>query len=121
MITNNTITKKTLNTLAKITGTTLTLGKLIYSIRRGEELTQVEFAKLLNISTSHLCDIEHDRKIVSPKLSAKYAKILGYDEEQFIRLALQAILDKAELKYNIELGVTKPKVKSTRISRINGC
>ena len=103
------MTQKALEAIEKITKTQLTLGKLIYSIRRCDEMTQIQFAELLKISKSHLCDIEHDRKIVSPKLAAEYAKKLGYDEEQFVRLALQAYIDKAGLKYNIELE-TKRKV-----------
>ena len=97
------MTQDTLKTLEQISGIKLTLGKMLYSIRLCEEMTQVEFARLLDISKSHLCDIEHDRKIVSPKLAAEYANKLGYGEEQFIRLALQASIDKDGLNYNIEL------------------
>ncbi|MCC2625307.1 MAG: uncharacterized protein K0R14_1180 [Burkholderiales bacterium] len=116
MITKSKMTKQTLKTMEKITGQKLTLGMLIYSIRLGEEMTQTEFAQLLNISKSHLCDLEHGRKLVSPKLAAQYANRLGYDEEQFIRLALQASIDKAGLNYDIELGARpkKPIIKQNK-------
>jgi|SRR6185437_2899239 len=110
MITKNKMTQQTLKTVEKITGQKLTLGTLIYSIRLCEEMTQIEFAKLLNISKSHLCDLEHARKLVSPKLAAQYANKLGYDEEQFIRLAIQASIDKAGLNYDVELGVRPKKI-----------
>lgn len=83
------VTQKTLKKLENISGSKLTLGKLISSIRNCDEISQVEFANKLNISRQQLCNIEHDRKVISDKLAAKYAEILGYSVPQFIRLALQ--------------------------------
>jgi DNA-binding XRE family transcriptional regulator len=97
------ITKKTLKEIEKVTGCKLTLGKLIWSIRECEEMTQVDFAKELGVSKQYLCDIEHDRKNVSPKTAANYAKILGYSQEQFIRLALQGMVDRDGLKVFVEI------------------
>ena len=73
MSTKSRITDKTLKELEKITGGPLTLGQLIWSLRMSDEVTQVEFAKKLNISRQHLCDIERGRKPVSPKLTGQYA------------------------------------------------
>lgn len=101
MITNETL--NTLNYLETLTGGPLTLGKLINSIRLCDEVSQVEFARKLGMSRQQLCDIEHDRKIVSPKLAAKYATILGYSPSQFIRLALQAILDRDNLDVAVDV------------------
>lgn len=98
---NSKTTKRTLKKLEKITGGKLTLGRLIWSIRESEEISQVEFAKKLNISKQHLCDLEHDRKNISPKLAAKYAETLGYPQEQFIQLALQNTVDREGLKVKI--------------------
>jgi hypothetical protein len=39
-----------------------------------------------------LCDIEKDRRSVSPARASQWAKTLGYDPEQFIELALQGEL-----------------------------
>jgi len=103
MSTKSKITDKTLKSLEKITGSVLTLGGLIGSIRMAEEMTQVAFAKELNISRQHLCDIERGRKPVSPKLAGEYAVRLGYSEKQFIRLALQDELDRAGLHFEVEL------------------
>ena len=100
------ITKTTKDTLAeieKITGSKLTLGNSILAIRQADGLSQVEFANMLGITKQHLCDIEHERKTVSPKLAAKYAEILGYSQEQFIRLALQDMVDRAELNVQVEI------------------
>jgi transcriptional regulator with XRE-family HTH domain len=98
-------TKKSLKAIEKIAGGKLTLGKLIGAIREGENLSQVELAESLGISKQHLCDIEHDRKSISPKLAATYAKKLGYSEEQFIRLSLQSILDREGINWFISLNM----------------
>lgn len=99
----NKITKRSLTQIEKITGSKLTLGKLIWSIRECEEMTQVKFAKKLGVSKQHICDVEHDRKNISPKTAANYAKILGYPQEQFIRLALQNIVDQDGLGVIVKL------------------
>jgi transcriptional regulator with XRE-family HTH domain len=99
----NTNNLDTATYLEQLSGGSLTLGKLINSIRMCDEISQVEFANKLGISRQHLCDIEHDRKIVSPKLAAQYATILGYPVSQFIRLALQAILDRDNLDVAVDI------------------
>lgn len=100
------MTLKSLESIEKITGGSLTLGKFIWAIRQSEESSQLAFAENLGISKQHLCDIEHGRKGVSPKLAAIYADILGYSKEQFIRLSLQDMVDCEGLRYMIEV---KPK------------
>lgn len=97
------MTEKTLKEMDKITGSKLTLGKLIWAIRNADEISQVKFANKLNITKQHLCDIEHDRKSISPKLAAKYAEILGYSKEQFIRLSLQDLLNREGLNVQVEI------------------
>ena len=94
MNTKRNINKRVVAKLESIAGERLTFGNMIKSIRLGEEMTQESFALLLEISKQCLCDIEKGRRCVSPKLAAKYAKILGYSEDQFIRLCLQDILER---------------------------
>jgi len=89
--------------LEDITGGPLSLGKFLQSIRLGEEMSQVEFADQLGISKSHLCDIEKGRKLLSPERAAVFAKILKYSPEQFVRLALQDQLEKAGLKFKVQI------------------
>lgn len=98
-----TYTQQSLAALDEITQTPLTLGSLIWSIRKGESMTQIEMARQLNMSRQQLCDIEHDRKNVSPKLAAQYADKLGYSQEQFVRLALQNQVDQAGLDFLVEV------------------
>ena len=96
-------TKQSLATLDEITQTSLTLGSLIGSIRQSEGMTQIEMARQLNMSRQQLCDIEHNRKNVSPKLADQYADKSGYSQEQFARLALQNQVNQAGLDFVVEV------------------
>ena len=123
-MTTNDLTKQTTDFLSESINATLTLGKLINSIRLGEEMSQVQFAKIIGISRQQLCDIEHDRKTVSPKLAAKYAEILGYSSSQFIRLALQSIVDRDNLDVAVDVHfrndpkVAKYQNNTTNVTRL---
>jgi len=81
----------------------LTFSSLLLSIRQGEELSQVEFAKLLKVSKQYICDIEHGRRTVSPKAAATYAIILGYYPQHFVKLCLQDLIDKEGLKLKVDV------------------
>jgi len=96
-------TQETLQYLENLMGEKLTLGSFILAIRQGEELSQVDFAKLLGISRQVLCDIEHGRRIISPKKAAEYAKLLGYSKNQFVRLCLQDMIDRDHLGLRVEI------------------
>ena len=96
-------TSRAMRALEKIAGGPLTLGGAIESIRVGEGLSQTECAKKLGVSKSHLCDVEKDRKVVSPERAAKWAKIMGYPEAVLVKLAIQAELNAAGLKYKVEI------------------
>ncbi len=89
MITNNALSE-----IEKISGEKLTLGNLIWSIRMCDEMNQVDFAEKLGVSRQYLCDLEHNRKSVSPKKAKQFAKKLGYSEKQFVALAIQAIFER---------------------------
>lgn len=86
-----------------LVGGRITLGALIEAIRRGEEETQAALAAKLGITKSHLCDIERGRKLVSPERAARFAELLGYSSDQFVRLALQDAVDRAGLHYKVEV------------------
>ncbi|MFT3741616.1 MAG: helix-turn-helix transcriptional regulator [Gammaproteobacteria bacterium] len=92
-----------MNTLDRITGGELTLGKAIRAIRLGEDIKQSDFAKMIHVTQSYLSDLENDRKEVSPQKAAEIARILGYSEKQFIRLAVQDGLRRKGFHYEIEV------------------
>ena len=89
--------------LETLTGGPLTLGELLLAIRQGEEMSQTELAKQLSISRSHLCDLEKGRKTLSPGRASQFARVLGYSEAQFVRLALQAMVEDAGLQLAVEV------------------
>jgi transcriptional regulator with XRE-family HTH domain len=83
--------------LEDLTGGPLTFGRFVQSIRLGEEMSLEAFASQLGVSRTNLSDIEHGRRGVSVERAAHWAELLGYDQAQFVRLALQAQLDEAGL------------------------
>ncbi len=91
--------------MEEVSGGDLTLSSLLYAIRVGEDMSQAEFALQLGVSKSHICDIEKGRKRVSPMRAMQFARILKYSEAQFIRLALQDIVNQLNQKpiWHVEL------------------
>jgi len=96
MLTNE--SKESIDFLKSLIGKKPTLGDYLLAIRQGEELTQVAFASKLEISRQNLCDIEHNRRFISPKIAADFADKLGYSSKQFVRLCLQDLLNREGLK-----------------------
>ena len=84
--------------LEKAAGGPLTFGRMLRSIRMGEEATLKEFAKILKVSIPHLSDIENDRRVVSAERAAKFADLLGFSEAQFVELAVQDMLNHSGLE-----------------------
>ena len=81
----------------------VTLGGMLWSLRMCDEISQSEFARRLGVSRSHLCDVEKGRKLVSPERAAAWAKVLGFPETVFVKLALQEQLDRAGVKMNVQV------------------
>ena len=74
--------------LEKLIGGPLTLGGALSAVRESEEESLAVFAERLAISRTHLSDIEHGRRSVSPERASRFAKALKQNEAQFVRLAL---------------------------------
>ena len=89
--------------LEKLAGGPLTLGMAIRATREGEEISQAQFARRLGVTRSYLCDLEKNRKTVSPAKAAKFARVLGFSEQEYVRLALQDALRRAGLAYTVEI------------------
>ncbi|EKD72716.1 MAG: hypothetical protein ACD_45C00605G0005 [uncultured bacterium] len=103
MTTKKQKTSATHKLLERISGKRLTLGNLLLAIREGEEMTQVEFAKLLGISNRYLCDLEHARRFASPSAAEEYAKKLGYSSQQFVRLCLQDLMEREGIHFIVDV------------------
>ena len=93
--------------MESICGGPLTLAMALRSFRKCEEISQVDFAKKLGISKARLCDIEKGRKLVSPSLAAKYARILGESENLYVSLAVQDSFRREGLHYSVRLEAIK--------------
>jgi transcriptional regulator with XRE-family HTH domain len=91
----------TIKALEKIRGGPLTFGKMIESIRKCDEISQVELAQKMNISKAHLCDIEKGRRSVTLTRAMQFAKVLGYSATQFASKALEDQAREAGLKLKI--------------------
>lgn len=89
--------------LQDLAGGELTLGGFLRAIRTGEHMTLEAFAGRIGISRQNLCDVEHDRRSVSPSRAADWARALGYSEAQFVRLALQDQISRAGLKLRVSV------------------
>ena len=89
--------------MEKLTGGPISICEILWSLRKSDEMTQSEFASILEISKQHLCDIEKGRKAVSPARAAVFAKRLGQSPMYFIQLALQEELEKAGVKIKIKV------------------
>jgi transcriptional regulator with XRE-family HTH domain len=63
----------------------------------------MQFAARLGISRARLCDIEKGRKTVSPERAARFAALLGYSPDQFVRLAPQDSVNRTGLRYTVQL------------------
>jgi len=97
------ISENSMTFLENLTGKKVTMGHLLWSIRACEELSQVDFSKILGVSRQYLCDLEHNRRIVSAKMAASFASKLGYSPMHFIQIAMQDELNKYGLNFDIQL------------------
>ena len=93
--------------MEKITGGPLTIGEILWALRKCDEIPQTTFAKNLGISKQHLCDIEKGRKFVTPARAALFAKKLGHppaavDIREFTLPSLTRPLWKWYLGHDIE-------------------
>lgn len=89
--------------LENITSKKMTIGNLLWSIRECDELSQAAFAKTLGISRQYLCDIEHNRRTISPKAALDFATKLGHSPAQFIQLAIQDEINKYGLNFDVQI------------------
>ena len=81
----------------------LTFGKALEAHRKGEEMTQKQFAEILGITPSSLCDLEKGRRIPSVKRAAKIARTIGMSEKTWVKFAIQDMIREAELEYNVSV------------------
>jgi len=89
--------------LERLIGGPLTLGGALSALRESEEESLAVFSERLSISRTHLSDIEHGRRAVSPERASRFAKALRQNEAQFVRLALQDQIRSAGLRLRVDV------------------
>jgi antitoxin HigA-1 len=89
--------------LEQLIGGPLTLGGALSALHESEEESLAVFAERLSISRTHLSDIEHGRRSVSPERASRFAKALKQNEAQFVRLALQDQIRSAGLRLRVDV------------------
>ncbi len=81
----------------------ITFGRALWAHRKGEEMTLKQFAQILGISPSSLCDLEKGRRIPSVKRAAKIARTLGMSEKTWVKIAIQDMIRDADLEYRVSV------------------
>lgn len=81
----------------------VTFGELLVLIRRAEGMSRDSFAHRLGVSRTNLWYIERRRKAITPQQAACWARQLGYDQAQFVQLALQSLVAEAGLDLTVSL------------------
>jgi transcriptional regulator with XRE-family HTH domain len=67
----------------------MSFAMLLRSIRTRDDLTQKELADILEVTVSHISDIENGRKFVSVERGYEFAQKLKDSEKFFVAVALQ--------------------------------
>ena len=94
--------------LERLTGGPLTLGALLRAIREGEGWSLAEMGARLGVTRAFVANLEKG-KPVSAARAAHYAKVLGYSQSQFVRLALQDELSRAGLAYDVRISQSRAR------------
>lgn len=89
--------------LESLMGGPLSLGGALSAIRETENESLAVFSARLEVSRTHLSDIEHGRRSVSPERAARFAAALGQSQTQFVRLALQDQIRNAGLNLRVDV------------------
>lgn len=93
----------TLKTLEKLNKGELNFADLLVSLRKTDEVSQVELAKKLKVSKGLICDIEKGRRSASIELAAKIAKVMGYPKEAMIKQVIDDQLREAKINLKVKL------------------
>jgi DNA-binding XRE family transcriptional regulator len=97
------MTTRTKKFLKEINKTAFSFGVLLASLRKADEVTQVELADKVGVSKGLICDIEKGRRNASLELATQIANALGYPKEPVIKQIFEDQLREAKLKLKVKL------------------
>ena len=89
--------------LEKLVGEEFTFGMALEAHRVREGLTQAELADILGCGTSHICNLEKGRTLVSAKKAAEIARAIGDNEKFFVTLIFRDQLKKTGKNWKVEV------------------
>lgn len=89
--------------LTELVDEPMSFAMLLRAIRTRDDLTQRQLALKLDVSVSHISDLENGRKFVSVERAYEFAQKLKESEKYFIALALQDQITQADLDYTVEI------------------
>lgn len=89
--------------LDDLIGEPTTFADLVLACREGEEMSQAELGVLIGVSRAYICDIEKGRRRATPDRAAQIARAFGMSEGQFVRYALQDMVDDAGLDLSVDV------------------
>ena len=81
----------------------INFGEFVKHIRESDEITQVELAKRLNVSKQFVNSVESRKANVSIEMAKKIADSLDYPYHLFVKILLNDMLKKADIKERVEL------------------
>jgi transcriptional regulator with XRE-family HTH domain len=96
-------TKNAKNFMENLLGEPMSFAILLRSIRTRDDLTQKELADILEVTVSHISDIENGRKFVSVERAYEFAQKLKDYEKFFVAVALQDQVNQADLDFKVEI------------------
>jgi len=97
----------TMQFLDELVGEPMTFGSMLRTIRETDELTQADIAVRLGVSVPYVSAMESGTKTPSPKTAAEYGVTLGYGMALFVKLAVQAELDRAGIGLRVSVEPSK--------------
>lgn len=95
----------TMKFLDDLLGEPLPLGAFLKSERTDAGLSLADMAKKLKVTRQHLQAVEAGRSSVSIDRAIRWARLLGYVDELFVELALQAAVNAARPKIRLRVRV----------------
>lgn len=81
----------------------MTFGGLIRSLRKSDEISQIDLARKLGVTKQFLSDVELNRKEVGIAFAKKLASSLGYSIEPLLELLIRQQLKRHRLNYIVEI------------------
>ena len=85
----------------------LNFGKLVWSHRKSEEMSQSDLAKKLEVSKQHISQIENGTRYASVEQAVSLAHAFNMSPHIFVIRALQDQVDKAGVKLSLSLNTKK--------------